>query len=272
MILTLSTFFPFVFFFGIKDAPCRAVMFETKGVTLDTARRLQFRFVMINSNALHRFGERGSDAHTFASHFMSGKKIVRDVVAFDNLGRDARLVAPVPLKDSDPELYSHLAKFVREGSASQIDRLFLGVAKELWNRLVSQPDEPVWLSTSGLGVAWLHVRLDSSPKYYEYEPFAAIVEDRQTIRPTDDSIEKSSDDSDPNDTQGVMVLHKLEKIQKKTKGGHDSRRRCSWQGCRRTTYLICQHPTCIADAERKKRLGMFVCRKHHAQHALKSEA
>jgi hypothetical protein len=30
---------------------------------------------------------------------------------------------------------------------------------------------PLWLSTSGLGVAWLHVRLDSRPKYYSYAPY-----------------------------------------------------------------------------------------------------
>mmetsp|Transcript_9405 Transcript_9405/g.21189 ORF Transcript_9405/g.21189 Transcript_9405/m.21189 type:complete len:541 (+) Transcript_9405:444-2066(+) len=31
--------------------------------------------------------------------------------------------------------------------------------------------DPVWLSTSGMGVPWLHVRLDSSPKYYTYHGF-----------------------------------------------------------------------------------------------------
>jgi hypothetical protein len=30
---------------------------------------------------------------------------------------------------------------------------------------------PLWLSTSGLGVAWLHVRLDERPKYYTHAPY-----------------------------------------------------------------------------------------------------
>ena len=34
-----------------------------------------------------------------------------------------------------------------------------------------QPDQNVWLSTSGLGVVWVHVQLDSSPKYYQYASF-----------------------------------------------------------------------------------------------------
>jgi len=32
-------------------------------------------------------------------------------------------------------------------------------------------DRPLWVSTSGLGVAWLHVRLDARPKYYQYTPY-----------------------------------------------------------------------------------------------------
>ena len=33
-------------------------------------------------------------------------------------------------------------------------------------------DRPLWLSTAGGGVAWLHVRLDSRPKYYGHTPYA----------------------------------------------------------------------------------------------------
>ena len=29
-----------------------------------------------------------------------------------------------------------------------------------------KPDQKLWVSTSGLGVFWLHLRLDSYPKYY----------------------------------------------------------------------------------------------------------
>ena len=31
--------------------------------------------------------------------------------------------------------------------------------------------KPVWLSTAGAGVSWLHVRLDDRPKYYGYAPY-----------------------------------------------------------------------------------------------------
>jgi hypothetical protein len=36
-------------------------------------------------------------------------------------------------------------------------------------------NKPVWLSTAGAGVAWLHIRLDDRPKYYGYTPFRAFT-------------------------------------------------------------------------------------------------
>jgi hypothetical protein len=35
--------------------------------------------------------------------------------------------------------------------------------------------KPVWLSTAGAGVSWLHVRLDDRPKYYGYAPYRQTV-------------------------------------------------------------------------------------------------
>ena len=32
-------------------------------------------------------------------------------------------------------------------------------------------DRPVWLSTAGMGIAWLHIRLDDRPKYYGYREY-----------------------------------------------------------------------------------------------------
>jgi protoheme ferro-lyase len=48
---------------------------------------------------------------------------------------------------------------------------------EIW-RLVAEAVEarlgsaPMWLSTAGLGVHWLHVRLDSRPKYDRHRVYA----------------------------------------------------------------------------------------------------
>lgn len=88
------------------------------------------------------------------------------VVSFRNIGGDATLVAPSPIDASTN--YAHLAAFLRSASAQQVRSLWHRVAVAVVDTLA---DGPMWLSTSGLGVAWLHVRLDSSPKYYQHQPY-----------------------------------------------------------------------------------------------------
>ena len=102
------------------------------------------------------------EPEVFAAHFHPG----RSIVAFDNLGGDALLVAPCPADDARD--FSHLAQFVRTAEPERQDALWQAVGEAMAARVGA---EPVWLSTAGHGVAWLHVRLDSRPKYYRYAPY-----------------------------------------------------------------------------------------------------
>ena len=86
------------------------------------------------------------------------------MVRFDNLGRDAHLVAPC----DSTRPYAHLAVFVRTAPASTNRALWAAAADALEERTGARP---LWLSTAGLGVYWLHLRLDSRPKYYTYAPY-----------------------------------------------------------------------------------------------------
>ena len=154
----------------IRKAPFDAVFFETKGVNHQESRRIPFSFVLINSPKLHEFGKRGADCSTFSKHFRKAGE--KHGVCFDNLGRDARLIVPLPVSKQKTCQYSHLTKFVRTAPHQQVDGVVAMVAREYLHRLHKKSPDPVWLSTSGLGVAWLHFRLDSSPKYYQYKAFA----------------------------------------------------------------------------------------------------
>ena len=64
--------------------------------------------------------------------------------------------------------YPHLAAFLRGAGKQQVRELWRRRAQEM---LRSIGERPVWLSTAGGGVAWLHVRLDSRPKYYSHAPY-----------------------------------------------------------------------------------------------------
>ena len=88
------------------------------------------------------------------------------MVEFSNLGRDAILI--VPCLKTVPSAYGHLAAFVREAPEAQRHALWQLVGEAMARRI---GPKPVWLSTAGAGVSWLHVRLDDRPKYYRFGPY-----------------------------------------------------------------------------------------------------
>jgi hypothetical protein len=104
------------------------------------------------------------DCRPFTEYFRTHAR--NGVATFPNLGKDAVLVVPCPI--ADDAAYGHLAAFVREAPAEQQHELWKQVAEAMFDIV---PKRAVWLSTAGAGVAWLHVRLDSRPKYYWYRPY-----------------------------------------------------------------------------------------------------
>lgn len=117
---------------------------------------------IINTDFL--FGK-SPDVQTFRSYF----KEDRQVVTFPNLGNDAQLIAPCPVEHN--EGYAHIGAFIREAPESQMQEFWQTVGKEMLNHI---QNKPLWLSTSGLGVFWLHARVDSYPKYYQTEEYKQI--------------------------------------------------------------------------------------------------
>lgn len=56
--------------------------------------------------------------------------------------------------------------------AAQILTLWQRVGAAMLDRVSGVP---VWLSTAGAGVSWLHVRLDARPKYYGYAAYTKEI-------------------------------------------------------------------------------------------------
>ena len=148
------------FFIGLlKNSPFLAFRWETPPVTMATADQ-PFEFVLLNSPNIALDPDPGA----FDEYFLS--KEPGGVVEFPNLGGDAILVVPCP--DDPPSDFGHLAAYLRNARESQQHLLWESVGAAMQRRISS---EPVWLSTAGGGVAWLHVRLDDRPKYYAYAPY-----------------------------------------------------------------------------------------------------
>jgi hypothetical protein len=141
--------------------PFAGYCFETPPLTRSILDR-PFECVFVESPALLRLE---ADAQPFQEHFRNSRATA---AAFPSLGKDALLVAPCPVSDST--CYTHLACFVRSATKKETYQLWRTVALALDGRLV---DTPLWLSTAGLGVSWLHVRLDTRPKYYRHRVYAS---------------------------------------------------------------------------------------------------
>ncbi len=105
------------------------------------------------------------DTQTFASYF----KTEEQVVSFPNLGGDAQLVAPCP-RQAD-STYTHIGNFLKSAPGTQIMAFWERVAGEMHENIGKKPR---WLSTSGLGVFWLHARIDSFPKYYQTQQYKTL--------------------------------------------------------------------------------------------------
>lgn len=145
---------------GLAAIPFAGYCFETPPLT-QSILNSPFECVFVESPTLARLE---ADAQPFREHFRKAQ----GSVAFPSLGKDALLVAPCPVSDST--CYTHLACFVRSAAKTETYQLWRTVALGLDGRLANTP---LWLSTAGLGVSWLHVRLDTRPKYYRHRPYAS---------------------------------------------------------------------------------------------------
>ena len=145
----------------LADAPFSAYFWETPPVTKAVIDQI-FEFVLVDSPQLATVRP---NPNAFEDYFRSVRED-EGVVTFENLGKDAVLVAPSPR--APLSAYPHLAAFVRNAPDSQKHALWRQVGETLEGCLSQRP---IWVSTSGLGVYWLHVRLDSYPKYYTHRPY-----------------------------------------------------------------------------------------------------
>ena len=148
----------------LADSPFTAYLWETPSLTQSSLAN-PFEFVLINSPW---FCSRRTDDKAFANYFTDDTD--HGIVIFANLSGDATLIVTSPRIDVDA--YGHLAAFIRQAPRSQIDALWRIIGTTVRSRIGKTP---VWLSTAGGGVAWLHVRLDSYPKYYGYSPYRQIA-------------------------------------------------------------------------------------------------
>jgi len=150
------------FFFAILAAsPYEAFFWEMPPVDAGTLVR-DFECAVLRSGALARMQADDTD---FAEYLLCKET----VAVFPNLSGDACLIVPRQIVGA--ECYAHFAAFVRGAPREQQHALLRSLALETEKRLDASSNR-FWISTAGLGVPWVHVRLDERPKYYQYRLYA----------------------------------------------------------------------------------------------------
>ena len=148
----------------LARSPFAAYFWETPPITVRTSDR-PFEYVLVDAPG---FASAAPEEGAFHEHF--SKDADGDgVVTFPNLGGDATLVVPCPVGPRSS--YAHLAAFVRQAGDRQRQALFAALGASVLSHL---SERPLWVSTAGTGVYWLHLRLDSRPKYYRHAPYTRV--------------------------------------------------------------------------------------------------
>ena len=102
------------------------------------------------------------DISAFKEHFSKCKNKDKDVIHFFNLSKDTILVVPTPKKGKN---FKNIFYFMKNASKKQQKELWMLVSKQA-KKMLKKYDN-IWISTHGLGVDYLHIRICCIPKYYE---------------------------------------------------------------------------------------------------------
>lgn len=102
-----------------------------------------------------------SDNQDFSS-FKNKFKEKCKVVSFKNLSGDSTLIVPCPDVNKN---YAHLYLFNLNAKNKKKKLLWKKVSQEINNIIKSDKNKLIYLNTHGFGVPYLHIRIDSKPKY-----------------------------------------------------------------------------------------------------------
>ena len=99
------------------------------------------------------------DLNSFSKYFKNYKNS-KKIVSFPNLSKSTQLVVPYPNENKN---YSHLQLFLQNASKQQQQNLWKKIAEVFIKEF--NDNNKLYLSTHGLGINYLHIRIKGSPDY-----------------------------------------------------------------------------------------------------------
>jgi hypothetical protein len=148
---------------ALAETPFSAFFWETPPITPRSLSR-PWECVVVDAPSLASIE---ADPDPFNAYLSRHRQSA--IVTFPNLGGDALLV--VPCEQGERGAYAHLARFVRQAPTTQVHQFWQILGQTIQQHVIHRAGRSLWVSTSGLGVYWLHARLDDVPKYYAYAPY-----------------------------------------------------------------------------------------------------
>jgi len=153
----------FLLFFNkiFKDSAFNFFYFETPQIILQN----NVEFVLINASILA--GNNGD--YTPFKEYFEEQSYPKSVV-FNNISGDAELIVPVPPSNTSGvwKVAASLGVYTRQASNESI----IDFWRTSFNQInVALGEYDPYVSTSGEGVKYLHLRISHTPKYYKYKPY-----------------------------------------------------------------------------------------------------
>lgn len=148
----------FIDFFTEAILSCNMDNFfwECPSISLLNINTQPFTCFIIKCNAVIKTANKKA----FEEYFNTSKRIVH----FYNKDKSALLIVPKHLNNYPEKAYINISNFLKYSPKYQLYQLFNEISKDLCIELKN--NKCIWLNTHGLGVYWLHIRLDTYPKYY----------------------------------------------------------------------------------------------------------
>jgi len=147
---------------ALDDDRFRTYVWETPRMDSQNTHK-SFEFVLVNTPMTNRANiSRFTRINQIQRQGVRG----RGAISFDSPSK-TRLI--IPENTGGNARFANIAEFNRHANKAQQASLWKLVAVEYGRALSSV--RPIWLSTSGLEVPWLHVRVSKTPRYYKHRPY-----------------------------------------------------------------------------------------------------
>ena len=146
---------------ALRSSEYEEYFFEMKPIDHATKDEA-FEFVLIKTNELAKMKP---DPYTFGENLK--RAVDHYACVFQNLTRDATLVAPCRPTKGTLAPFSHLAVFCRQVDEALVLATW-SLAVDTFVEELDRRRTKMWFSTDGRGVAWLHFRVEPKPKHIKY--------------------------------------------------------------------------------------------------------